>query len=76
MSSYATLITPGGPGGSFRYLLPRDVDRYFGVDLRPELLSMDRHPNTSSFPRRREPSAGTGEPRCNVREMDPAFGGG
>jgi iron complex outermembrane receptor protein len=32
--SYATLITPGGPGGSFRYLLPRDVDRYFGIDLR------------------------------------------
>jgi iron complex outermembrane recepter protein len=32
--SYATLITPGGPGGSFRYLLPRDVDRYFGVNLR------------------------------------------
>jgi iron complex outermembrane receptor protein len=32
--SYATLITPGGPGGSFRYLLPRDVDRYYGVNLR------------------------------------------
>jgi len=32
--SYATLITPGGPGGSYRYLLPRDVDRYFGVNLR------------------------------------------
>ncbi|WP_327461942.1 TonB-dependent receptor [Sphingomonas sp.] len=32
--SYATLITPGGPGGSFRYLLPRDVDRYFGVNVR------------------------------------------
>lgn len=32
--SYATLINPGGPGGSFRYLLPRDVDRYFGVNVR------------------------------------------
>ena len=32
--SYATLITPGGPGSSFRYLLPRDVDRYFGVNVR------------------------------------------
>ncbi|SNS38892.1 iron complex outermembrane recepter protein [Sphingomonas laterariae] len=33
-TSYATLITPGGPGGSYRYLLPRDVDRYFGAQLR------------------------------------------
>ncbi len=32
--SYATLLTPGGPGGSIRYLLPRDVDRYFGVNMR------------------------------------------
>jgi len=32
--SYASLITSGGPGGSYRYLLPRDVDRYFGVNLR------------------------------------------
>ena len=32
--SYATLLTPGGPGGSIRYLLPRDVDRYVGVNLR------------------------------------------
>jgi iron complex outermembrane receptor protein len=32
--SYATLITTGGPGGSYRYLLPRDVDRYFGVNVR------------------------------------------
>jgi iron complex outermembrane receptor protein len=28
------LITSGGPGGSYRYLLPRDVDRYFGAQLR------------------------------------------
>ncbi|WP_380874791.1 TonB-dependent receptor [Sphingomonas sp. DBB INV C78] len=33
-TSYATLITPGGPGGSYRYLLPRDVDRYFGAQLK------------------------------------------
>jgi iron complex outermembrane receptor protein len=33
-TSYATLIGTGGPGGSFRYLLPRDVDRYFGVNVR------------------------------------------
>ncbi|MGY4395588.1 iron complex outermembrane receptor protein [Sphingomonas sp. UYAg733] len=32
--SYASLITTGGPGGSYRYLLPRDVDRYFGVAVR------------------------------------------
>ena len=29
--SYATLITPGGPGASMRYLIPREADRYFGV---------------------------------------------
>lgn len=33
-TSYATLIGTGGPGGSLRYLLPRDVDRYFGINLR------------------------------------------
>lgn len=33
-TSYATLIGTGGPGGSIRYLLPRDVDRYFGVNVR------------------------------------------
>ncbi|HWW65892.1 MAG TPA: TonB-dependent receptor [Sphingomonadaceae bacterium] len=33
-TSYASLITTGGPGGSYRYLLPRDVDRYFGVNLK------------------------------------------
>ena len=32
--SYASLITPGGPGGSFRYLVPRDADQFFGVNLR------------------------------------------
>ncbi|HEX7945196.1 MAG TPA: TonB-dependent receptor, partial [Phenylobacterium sp.] len=32
--SYATLITSGGPGNAYRYLLPRDADRYFGVNLR------------------------------------------
>ncbi len=29
--SFASLITPGGPGGSLRYLIPREADRYFGV---------------------------------------------
>lgn len=32
--SYAALITPGGQGGSFRYIIPRDADRHFGLDLR------------------------------------------
>jgi iron complex outermembrane recepter protein len=32
--SYASLITPGGPAGSFRYLIPREADRYFGLSLR------------------------------------------
>ncbi|MGH8176769.1 MAG: TonB-dependent receptor [Steroidobacter sp.] len=32
--SYASLITPGGPGGSYRYLIPRDADRYVGVSVR------------------------------------------
>jgi iron complex outermembrane recepter protein len=31
---YASLITPGGPGGSLRYLIPREADRYFGISLR------------------------------------------
>jgi iron complex outermembrane receptor protein len=29
--SYTSLITPGGPGGSLRFLIPREADRYFGV---------------------------------------------
>ncbi len=29
--SFAAAITNGGPGGSFRYLIPREADRYFGV---------------------------------------------
>jgi iron complex outermembrane receptor protein len=32
--SYASLITPGGPAGSFRYLIPREAERYFGLSLR------------------------------------------
>jgi iron complex outermembrane receptor protein len=32
--SYAALITPGGQGSAFRYIIPRDADRYFGLDLR------------------------------------------
>mgnify|MGYP002780701328 FL=1 len=29
--SFAAAITSGGPGGSFRYIIPREADRYFGV---------------------------------------------
>jgi iron complex outermembrane receptor protein len=29
--SFAAAITSGGPGGSYRYLIPREADRYFGV---------------------------------------------
>jgi iron complex outermembrane recepter protein len=29
--SFASLITPGGPAGSLRYLIPREADRYIGV---------------------------------------------
>lgn len=29
--SFASAIGGGGPGGSFRYLIPREADRYFGV---------------------------------------------
>ncbi len=30
-TSFAASITNGGPGGSFRFLIPREADRYFGV---------------------------------------------
>ena len=29
--SFASAITSGGPGGSFRYLIPREADRYVGL---------------------------------------------
>jgi iron complex outermembrane receptor protein len=29
--SFASAITSGGPGGSYRYLIPREADRYYGV---------------------------------------------
>jgi iron complex outermembrane receptor protein len=32
--SYASLLTPGGPGGSIRQLIPREADRYWGVQFR------------------------------------------
>ncbi len=32
--SFASAITSGGPGGSFRYIIPREADRYYGVTLR------------------------------------------
>ena len=31
---YATLLTPGGPGGSVRMMIPREADRYWGVQFR------------------------------------------
>jgi len=32
--SFASLITTGGPGGSLRYLIPREADRFYGVSAR------------------------------------------
>jgi iron complex outermembrane receptor protein len=32
--SFAAAITNGGPGGSFRYQIPREADRYFGATFR------------------------------------------
>ena len=32
--SYETLRTPGGPGGSVRLMIPREADRYWGVQFR------------------------------------------
>lgn len=32
--SYAAAIVNGGPGGSYRYQIPRDADRYWGVSAR------------------------------------------
>lgn len=32
--SFAALITNGGPGGAYRYQIPRDADRYFGITAR------------------------------------------
>ncbi|MCA6227728.1 TonB-dependent receptor [Phenylobacterium sp.] len=32
--SFASAITSGGPGGSYRYLIPREADRYYGVTAR------------------------------------------
>jgi len=29
--SFASAITSGGPGGSYRYIIPREADRYYGV---------------------------------------------
>ncbi|URD59883.1 TonB-dependent receptor [Sphingomonas sp. KRR8] len=33
-TSYAAAITNGGPSGSYRYQIPRDADRYYGVTAR------------------------------------------
>ena len=32
--SFASSIGGGGPGGTFRYIIPREADRYFGVTAR------------------------------------------
>lgn len=32
--SFASSIVSGGPGGSFRYIIPREADRYFSVSAR------------------------------------------
>jgi iron complex outermembrane recepter protein len=32
--SFAAAIQSGGPGGSYRYQIPRDADRYYGVTAR------------------------------------------
>jgi len=32
--SFASSIVSGGPGGSFRYIIPREADRYVGVTAR------------------------------------------
>ena len=32
--SFAAAITSGGPGGSYRYIIPREADRYYGVNAR------------------------------------------
>ena len=32
--SFASSIGAGGPGGSFRYIIPREADRYFGITAR------------------------------------------
>ena len=33
-TSFASAITSGGPGGSYRYLIPREADRYYGLTAR------------------------------------------
>lgn len=33
-TSFPSAITSGGPGGSYRYLIPREADRYYGVTAR------------------------------------------
>ncbi len=33
-TNFASAITSGGPSGSYRYLIPREADRYYGVTAR------------------------------------------
>ena len=35
--SFASAIGGGGPGGSFRYIIPREADRYFGITARVKI---------------------------------------
>jgi iron complex outermembrane receptor protein len=32
--SFSALITPGAQGGAYRYIIPRDADRYYGASLK------------------------------------------
>jgi len=32
--SFAASVTSGGPGGAYRYIIPREADRFFGATLR------------------------------------------
>jgi iron complex outermembrane receptor protein len=32
--SFASSIVSGGPGGSFRYIIPREADRYVSIGAR------------------------------------------
>ena len=29
--SFPAAITSGGPGGAYRYIIPREADRYYGI---------------------------------------------
>ena len=33
-TGFSARVASGGPGGSYRYIIPRDADRYYGVTAR------------------------------------------